>query len=45
MRELAYLGLDAHSRHCVLGGRGVRDTFLFCQRFRTRESEVISQVL
>ena len=45
MRKVAYLGLDAHSRQCLLGGMNAKGTFLFSQRFRTSESDLISKVV
>ena len=45
MRQLIYLGLDAHVRHCVLAGIDVRGRQLFSQRFPTSEAALISRIV
>lgn len=45
MAELVYLALDAHARHCVLGGMDTNGKYLLERRFPTSESELIRNVV
>ena len=45
MRQLVYLGLDAHIRHCVLAGMDTRGKLLFSERLPTSEAALISHIV
>lgn len=41
----AYLAIDAHARHCVLGSMNSQGKFLGDMHFPTTEADLISQVV
>ena len=45
MEKVAYLGLDAHARRCVLGHMDGAGNYVDEHRFETRESGLIRQVV
>ncbi len=45
MEELVYLALDAHARHCVIGGMDMKGKYLIERRFPTTESELVRNVV
>ena len=45
MRQRVYLGLDAHTRHCVLAGMDTRGKLLFSERLPTSEAALISHIV
>ena len=44
MRKILYLGLDAHTSHCVLGGMDANGERCFVERFPTSEVALIRHV-
>lgn len=42
MRKIAYLAMDVHARHCVLGSMDVNGTFLGNKTFPTSEQNIIA---
>ena len=41
MRKIAYLGMDVHAKHCVLGDMDVKGNFKGTQSFPTSEKSII----